>query len=191
MELLRIKLDLPISVNALYRSRSDGRRYMTEQAKNWQGYAVYSIRDTRTLKDNVAIQEARVNKEPLVLNLDIQIPAKRILSRDSDNMVKLMQDTVIMALWPSDPEYEDCYVFDVHVKKRPSATGDAFVLVTLETLDDEELRHAIQPTAPRRTPPTRRRAAHRALAQSGTRTAQKRTRGSRTNAPDEDTHRAS
>lgn len=192
MELLRITLDLPESVNTMYKAGRNGQRYLTERARNWQKHAVYSIRDLHTQKDNVAIQEARERKEPLALYLDVTIPAGRILDRDSDNMIKLVQDSVAMALWPSDPEYEDCYVFDVHVTKRPSVNGESAIFVALMTLEDEELRHAIRTPERKAAPPRRRRATHRTMAQPGTRNAQKRARaGNRTNAPDEDAHRAS
>lgn len=193
MELLRVKLSLPVSVNRMYTSGKNGRWYMTEEARAWKDYAIYSIRDDRACKDRAAIQAARDYKAPLVLYLDVNMPAEQILSRDSDNMVKLTQDAVTTALWPSDSSYDDRFVFDVHVTKRPTTTKEtAFILVALSTLEDQELRHAIQPTAPRRTPPTRRRAAHRALAQPGTRATEKRARaGDRTDAQTKDTHRAS
>lgn len=152
MDLLHASLRMPPSINNLYEVATNGAWHLTKNAAAWFEESVYRIRDVRTTKNYEAITQASRNCTPLKLTIVLFLSESHLLEHDEDNIVKITQDAIIAALYPSHPDYDDSFIFKLDVSKRPlTAKQTAFVTVRLETMEeDEELCRALQRISSRR-----------------------------------------
>jgi Holliday junction resolvase RusA-like endonuclease len=136
---------LPPSANEIYPTVTlkDGRqrRVLSKAAREWREYAFETLAYL-SQRDHACLDLVRRTQPCLDMRLFVKIPQSRIERRDSDDFIKLVQDTVMK--WIG---YDDSRVYDIHASKRPLVEGEAaFLRVTVAVLDSEELANGITRT---------------------------------------------
>jgi Holliday junction resolvase RusA-like endonuclease len=108
--------------------------YLLPEVLAWKRDAELSFHNAQQYVETIHL--CRETPHPLYLALVAFMPLDRLLSRDSDNFIKLTQDFLCKDYLA----IEDVYVFDVHASKRlcPVDTS-AYVHVSLYWNDELEI----------------------------------------------------
>ena len=122
MDRLIVSAPLPPSSNNIYATGSDGKRHLTEKAKEYRKEIGWAMLD----------KGKHCPKPPFALHIHLRLPDRR--RRDASNAVKLLEDSVFSGL-----PYDDSQVFDLHVWKYHAPNNPG---VTLELRHTDRLLEA-------------------------------------------------
>lgn len=98
--MLIVSAPLPPSTNNLYATGKDGRRYLTQKARDYKTNLQREMMWRHTKKD--------VPEPPFTLHFHLRFPDAR--RRDASNQIKLAEDAIFEFLG-----YDDSLVYDLHV----------------------------------------------------------------------------
>ncbi len=99
---LILSAPLPPSVNHLYRTGADGKRYMTKEGREFKKEVAKEVM--------VAGGSKKCPPPPFALHLHLRLPDA--LRRDASNLVKALEDAIFAQLG-----HDDSLVYDLHIWK--------------------------------------------------------------------------